>query len=109
MKLSEDKGDFIGRAALEERHANATRRLVGVSTEGPRVPRQGHALMKPGTDEEVGHVCSGAKSPTLDTNIATAYVRLGLDDAGQELELDIKGKRQPCVVQDLPFYSKTRK
>ncbi len=107
VKLTEEKGDFIGRAALERLAANPTRRLVGITTPGPRVPRQGHVLVA--GDERVGEVCSGGKSPTVGTNIGTAYVRLGFDQAGQALELDIKGKRQPCSVQDLPFYSRTRK
>ena len=107
VKLDDQKGDFVGRAALERLAAEPTRRLVGITTEGPRVPRQGHLLAH--GEETVGEVVSGSKSPTLDTNIGTAYVRLGLDQAGQELALDIKGKRQPCVVCDLPFYSRTRK
>ena len=28
---------------------------------------------------------------------------------GLELELDFRGKRQPCRVQELPFFSRTRK
>jgi len=54
-------------------------------------------------------MCSGAPSPTLGTNIATAYVRKGLDEAGRTLEIDFRGKRQACVLQELPFYSRTRK
>ena len=105
--LTEEKGDFVGRTALEALRAKPTRRLVGITTEGPRVPRQGHLLFQ--GDEEVGHVVSGGISPTLDTNIGSAYVALGHDAAGTELSLDVRGKRQPCRVQDLPFYSRTRK
>ena len=48
-------------------------------------------------------------SPTLDTNIGSAYVKLGHDEPGRRLELDVRGKRQACTVQDLPFFSRTRK
>jgi aminomethyltransferase len=105
--LDDAKGDFVGRAALERLRAHPTRRLVGLTTPGPRVPRQGHPVLKGG--DEVGHVCSGSVSPTLGTNIATAYVRLGADAEGTELALDVRGKRQPCTVHALPFYSRTRK
>ncbi|MFT5289220.1 MAG: aminomethyltransferase [Planctomycetota bacterium] len=107
IALTEEKGDFVGRTALEELKSKMTRRLVGITTDGKRAPRQGYALYH--GDEEVGHICSGGPSPTLGTNIGTAYVRLGLDSTGTELELDLRGKRQACTVVDLPFYSRTRK
>jgi glycine cleavage system T protein (aminomethyltransferase) len=101
-----DKAGTIGRAALEAVQRAPRRRLVGLTTPGPRVPRQGAPLFRGA--EEVGTVCSGAPSPTLQTNIASAYVRQGLDVAGTELELDFRGKRQPCTLRELPFYSRTR-
>ena len=102
-----DKGDYVGRAALERLRDTATRRLVGLTTPGPRVPRQGYRVLDGG--EEVGIVCSGSVSPTVGTNVATAYVKLGHDEAGRELELDVRGRRQAAAVQELPFYSRTRK
>lgn len=105
-----DKAQTIGRAALEGFRANPKRRLVGFTTVGPRVPRQGTKIFD--GDLEVGSVCSGAPSPTLDTFIATGYLKLGPDgsgpSAGAQLELDFRGKRQPCEVRDLPFFSRTR-
>ena len=107
IALTEAKGDFIGRAALEELGRKRESRLVGIATEGPRVPRQGQELFRAGV--RVGQVASGCVSPTLDTNIGSAFVRLGEDREGNELELDVRGKRQPCRVRELPFYSRTRK
>jgi aminomethyltransferase len=107
IALTAEKGDFIGRAALTRMKGSRARRLVGITTEGPRVPRQGHELFLGGA--LVGRVSSGGVSPTLGTNIGSAYVRLGEDRAGVELELDLRGKRQACKVCELPFYSRTRK
>jgi aminomethyltransferase len=107
VALTPEKGDFVGRAALERLARAPARRLVGITTQGPRVPRQGHALFQGG--EQVGEVCSGSVSPTLETNIGSAYVRLGCDRPGTSLELDVRGKRQACAVVELPFYSRTRK
>jgi glycine cleavage system T protein (aminomethyltransferase) len=107
ISFREEKGDWIGREALLRSQRAPRRRLVGLTTGGPRVPRQGSKLFAGA--EEVGEVCSGAPSPTLGTNIASAYVRKGLDEAGRTLEIDFKGKRQACVLQELPFYSLTRK
>jgi aminomethyltransferase len=111
LALTPEKGDFVGRAGLEALGRARSARLVGITTEGPRVPRQGHELYLPAGrgGERVGQVASGGVSPTLGKNIGSAFVRLGLDHDGQELELDVRGKRQPARVCELPFYSRTRK
>jgi aminomethyltransferase len=102
-----EKGDWIGRDALERVKENPTRHLVGITSEGPRVPRQGYALYD--GDKELGHVCSGSPSPTLGTNIGTAYVPMDAGAAGGSVALDIKGKRQEARFRALPFFSRTRK
>ncbi len=107
VSFAPEKKSTLGRDALERVLAAPRRKLVGLTTPGPRVPRQGTEVYR-GT-AAVGHVCSGAPSPTLSTNIASAYVTLDAAQAGTELELDFRGKRQPCRVQELPFYSRTRK
>ncbi len=107
VSFREEKGEWIGREALAAVKAAPTKRLMGITTSGPRVPRQGMAIYR--GEEEVGHVCSGSVSPTIDSKIGSAYLKLGSDTPGLELELDMRGKRQACVVQELPFYSRTRK
>jgi aminomethyltransferase len=107
LALTREKGDFVGRDGLEALGRERRARLVGITTEGPRVPRQGLELFH-GT-ERVGEIASGGVSPTLGTNIGSAFVRLGLDKEGVELELDVRGKRQGARVRELPFYSRTRK
>ncbi len=97
--------DFSGRAAIEATVASGpTRRLVGFTTDSPRVPRQGYSLHA--GDEQVGSVCSGSPSPMLDTHIGTAYVTTGHHEAGGRLEMDIRGKRHPVTIVDLPFYKR---
>ncbi len=107
VSFAPEKGDWMGRAALERIAAAPKRRLVGITTAGPRVPRQGYELFH--GSARVGRVASGSVSPTLDTNIASVYVDLGFDEPGRELEMDVRGKRQTARVQELPFYSRTRK
>ncbi len=107
ISFREEKGDWIGRDALRAIRANPTRALVGLRTDGKRIPRQGTAVFD--GERAVGAVCSGAPSPTLETKIATAYVTLGCEDAGRNLELDFRDRRQPCTVAELPFFSRTRK
>ena len=107
VSFAPEKGDWIGRSALEAIAAKPRRTLVGIKTAGPRVPRQGYALHEGG--RAIGEVCSGSVSPTLGTNIATAYVPVGSGRPGDPVELDVKGKRQPAEYAALPFFSRTRK
>jgi aminomethyltransferase len=107
ISFAEEKGDWIGRSALQKAREKPAAKLVALTTAGKRVPRQGYALFH--GDQEVGAICSGAVSPTLETNIGTAYVPLELAAPGTELSMDIRGKRQAVILRDLPFYSRTRK
>ena len=107
ISFKEEKGDWIGRAALARIAESPQRALIGFTTDGKRVPRQGYTLMN--GDEAVGQICSGTVSPTLDKNIGTGYVPTELSAPGTELEMDIRGKRQTVQVCEMPFYSRTRK
>ena len=107
VSFAPEKGDWIGRSALEAIQRAPKRRLVGLKTSGPRAPRQGYEVWAGG--EKVGYVVSGSVSPTLSTNIGTAYVPLALGEPGTAAEIDVKGKRQAATFCALPFFSRTRK
>ncbi|MEX1025160.1 MAG: glycine cleavage system aminomethyltransferase GcvT [Planctomycetota bacterium] len=107
IALTPEKGDFVGRTALEGMRAERTHKVVGLVSEGPRVPRQGQVVLDGRT--AIGTIASGAKSPMLQKNIATAHVPLSHAEPGRELVVDFRGKPQTCRVVELPFYSRTRK
>lgn len=98
-----DKPEFIGRdAALAEREAGVTRRLVGIATEGRRPARTGCAVMVDGT--QVGAVTSGNFSPVLGHGIAMAFVAPDVE-VGHAVSIDVRGKELPGTVVKLPFLS----
>ena len=100
--------DFSGRKAIEAMLAQGPpRRLVGFTTDSPRVPRQGYALCLPGGGAQVGTVASGSPSPTLGTHIGTAYVQSAHAGAAT-LDMDIRGQRHPVKLRPLPFYQRAR-
>jgi aminomethyltransferase len=43
-------------------------------------------------------------SPTLAIPIGTAYVPVDSSTEGSPIEIEIRGKRIPAVVQKMPFY-----
>ncbi len=101
--------DFSGRAAIEAMlKSGPGRQLAGFTTASARVPRQGYALCLPNGGAQVGVVNSGSPSPTLGTNIGTAYVKTGHHAPGTTLEMDIRGQRHPVALVPLPFYKRKR-
>lgn len=98
-----DKGDFRGRAALEnERRRGLARRLAGLEAEGRQPPRAGYPVMTGG--QVVGEVTSGNFSPTLGRGIALAFLPPNMR-AGARVGIDARGQVVPATVVDLPFVS----
>ena len=101
-----EKGEFVGKSALEARKGNESHRLVGLKMTGKRIARGGMDIRV--GDEVVGHVTSGTRSPTLGEGIAMAYVQRGLHKAGTELVIDCRGKPAEAVVVPGAFYKRPR-
>ncbi len=104
--------DFVGRDALAARHGSEPARvLVGLQGLGRRAARHGYPVVGGTADgaPEVGHVTSGAPSPTLGYPVAMAYVTPEVSGVGTELAVDVRGRREPVRVVALPFYRRPDK
>lgn len=99
-----DKGDFIGRDALQRIKAEGPRRkLVGLEMIGRGIARQGYPVVTV-AGENVGEVTSGMPAPTLGKNLALALVRGDLAKLGTELDVLVRNKPVRAVVVKTPFY-----
>ena len=99
-----EKGDFVGREAIQEvKRAGVSRRLVGLIVEG-RIARPHCAVLHEGA--AVGEVTSGSQSPSLKQNVAIAYVPAHLSAVGTKLQVDIRGKVAEATVAKTPFYKR---
>jgi len=104
-----DKGEFMGRAALQAvAEAGPAKQLLGFFSEGRRVPRQGHKIYRTGTEEACGVVTSGTFSPTLGRGVCMAFVESPLGEA-DAFEVDLGRKRLALTQTKLPFYKRTTK
>ena len=100
-----DKGEFIGKAALMAQKAQGvSRQLVGLKMEGRAIARHDYPVVVDGN--EVGVVTSGSVSPTLGGAIALAYVPPEYSQVGQTLSIMIRGKENPAMVVERPFYQR---
>ena len=97
VDFSDPARAFSGRTALEAHPA--TRRLLGIVLEERGILR---AHMPVFTASGEGETTSGSFSPTLEKSIAFARLPLSAN-AGEKVEVEIRGKRLPAYTVKLPF------
>ena len=104
-----EKGDFVGRAALEKaKHAGVQRVLVGLEMVERGIARDGYPICNQ-AGEAIGVVTSGSPSPTLCKNIALAYVPPACAAVNTELWVEIRAQKARASVVPTPFYKRPKK
>ncbi|HMJ02738.1 MAG TPA: glycine cleavage system aminomethyltransferase GcvT [Conexibacter sp.] len=91
---------FVGADAVAAaRAAGPVERLVPFAFAGPGIPRQGNPVVGG------GEVTSGTLSPCRGVGIGMAYVPDERAATGTAIEIDVRGKIRPAVIEDKPLYS----
>jgi aminomethyltransferase len=104
-----EKGDFVGRAALEQARAAGLRRtLVGIEMIDRGIARDEYCCCSEAGDA-IGVVTSGSPSPTLGKNIALAYVPPAYSAVGTVLYIEIRRQKCKAQVVPTPFYKRPKK
>src|SRR5258705_3200252 len=103
-----EKGDFIGRAALERaKAAGLTRTLIGLEMIDRGIARDEYPCCNE-AGEAIGVITSGSPSPTLGKNIALAYVPPA-DSAGATILYgEIRAQKGKAQVVPTPFYKRPK-
>jgi aminomethyltransferase len=104
-----DKADFVGKAALARQKAGGTtKKLIAFRMTGKVAPPRPHyTIHAPGDNTPViGQVVSGTQSPSLCCGIGMGYVPPEFARAGQELDIEIRGRRARAQVVPKPIYRK---
>ena len=103
-----EKGDFIGKTALERAKAQGVNRtLVGLEMIERGIARDGYRCLNE-AGEAIGVVTSGSPSPTLCKNIALAYVPPSMSSIGTHIFVEIRGQRCKAQVVPTPFYKRAK-
>ena len=106
VKLNKDS-DFIGRDALVKiKEQGVERKLVGIEMVGRGVCRSEYVLYD--NEHPIGSLTSGAPSPTLHKNIGMGYVVAAHANPGEEVDVDIRGKKVAARIAALPFYKRKK-
>src|SRR5437879_594672 len=104
-----EKGEFIGRVALEcAKAAGLKRTLVGIEMIDRGIARDEYCCCNE-VGEAIGVVTSGSPSPTLGKNIALAYVPPVFSAVGIILYVEIRGQKCKVQVVPTPFYKRPKK
>jgi aminomethyltransferase len=102
-----DKGDFVGRSALEKQlAAGLTRKLVGFEMRGRGIARDGYEVFIDGSP--AGWVTSGGPSPTLNKNIGLCYLPVDRSGIGQPIQIQIRGQLVDAATVPTPFYKRAK-
>jgi aminomethyltransferase len=113
--LSEDRGPieaglgwcckeatgFIGsEAAAAVRREGPAEKLAPFVIDGRGIARQGNPVIGG------GEVTSGTFSPCLERGIGMAYVSSQRAEPGSRIEIDVRGRVRPAIVERKPLYRK---
>jgi aminomethyltransferase len=96
----EDTGFIGSEAVATARSAEPAEKLVPFVIDGPGIPRPGNQVLGG------GEVTSGTFSPCLERGIGMAYVPSERAQPGTRIEIDVRGRTRPAVVQTKPLYRK---
>jgi aminomethyltransferase len=97
------KGEFVGsRALAAAKAAGARRKVVGLKTGERSIPRHDTPVLRDGG--AIGRATSGTWSFFLDQGVAMASLEAGSAAAGDQVELDLRGRHGVADVVDLPIY-----
>ena len=111
VSFAEEKGEFIGKALLEDQKANLTTKIVPIALVDRGVIRAGMDIFK--GDEKAGWVTSGTMVPYYDYEGEGENTRLlettgkrsigfacvsGNPQVGDEIFVDVRGKKLKAVV-----------
>jgi glycine cleavage system T protein (aminomethyltransferase) len=102
-----DKGDFVGRDALEEAlDGGIPRKLAGFEMQGRGIGRDGYEVRIDG--EQAGWVTSGGPSPTLNKNIGLCYLPADHSAPGTNIQIAVRSAPVDAVVVPTPFYKRPK-
>lgn len=103
------EGGYPGAARILRELAEGPDRLrVGLRPEG-RAPMREGTLIFAEDGTPVGEVTSGGFGPSVEAPIAMGYVAAAFAATGTRLEGEVRGKKLPLTVADMPFQPTTYK
>ena len=90
----------------KQKDEGVERRLIGFDVTDRGIARDGQEVLIGGA--RAGQVTSGSPAPFLKKNIGMAYVPVKFANAGQTIEIDVRGRLVGARIVPLPFYKRAK-
>ncbi|MGI6781556.1 MAG: glycine cleavage system aminomethyltransferase GcvT [Acholeplasmataceae bacterium] len=97
------KEEFVGKEALLKQKENLTEKIYGLELIDRGIARQGHEVFL--NDENIGFITSGFMIPGTKNSYANALLQ-GKYKFGQEVEIEIRGKRIKAKIRRKKYIEK---
>ena len=98
--------DYPGSKIIKKQIQSGVEKIrVGIKPEN-RVIARGNTKIFNNDDKEIGKITSGTFGPSVDHSIAMGYVDKQYSNLNTKLFLEVRGKKIPANVCNLPFYKK---
>jgi aminomethyltransferase len=102
-----DKGDFVGRGALEKvQAAGVTRSLYAFEMIDRGIGRDGYEVWIDG--KPAGWVTSGGPSPTLNKNLGLCYLPASTQQEGAPIQVIVRNTPVQALTVPVPFYKRAK-
>ncbi len=102
-----DKEEFIGKDALKaQKESGISNKLIAFELNGTGIAREETLVYAANTDNLIGKVTSGTKTPTIGKSIGLARIKKEFSKVKNLIEIEVRGKKIKAEVVSSPFYKK---
>ncbi|MDA7756016.1 glycine cleavage system aminomethyltransferase GcvT [Candidatus Pelagibacter sp.] len=100
------EGGFIGHEKIKSQIEKGVSKIrVGIKPEGKIIAREKTSIFNE-DDKNIGEITSGTFGPSVQAPVAMGYVENSFSKINTKVFLEVRGKKYPAIISNLPFYKK---
>ena len=101
------EGGFIGFEKIKSQIEKGVSKVrVGIKPEGKIIAREKTSIFSE-DDKNIGEITSGTFGPSVQAPVAMGYVENSFSKIDTKVFLEVRGKKYPANISNLPFYKKS--
>jgi aminomethyltransferase len=101
------EGGFIGFEKIKSQIEKGVSKVrVGIKPEGRIIAREKTSIFN-ADDKNIGEITSGTFGPSVQAPVAMGYVENSFSEIDTKVFLEVRGKKYPASISNLPFYKKS--